>query len=78
MSMTVGLGCEHWLQLRDGDDTREENLPGEGPWAFYPVDDDDEVCVTDLMTCLVCQTSQRVVSVTHKLVPLTSLGRPVS
>jgi hypothetical protein len=78
VSMTVGLECGHWLQLRDREDTREENIPERGPWTFYPLDAEDTVGTGDLMTCLVCQTVQQVKSVTPELIPLSDLGRPIS
>lgn len=74
MSMTVHLGCGHGLQLRAGEDTREENLPGHGPWVFYPVMDEHPVDKGDQMTCLVCLTAQEITDISPGLIPLNDLG----
>jgi hypothetical protein len=76
MSLTVGLACGHGLQLRNGEDTHEENLPAHGPWTFYPLDQDDLVDLRDIITCLVCQTNQEIIAiVADRLIPMDDTGR---
>jgi hypothetical protein len=76
MSLTVAMACGHGLQLRNGEDTYEENLPEEGPWSFYPIDEDHLVDLGDIITCLVCQTNQEIIGmVADRLIPMDNSGR---
>jgi hypothetical protein len=75
MSLTVALRCGHGLQLRNGKDTHEENLPEHGPWTFYPLDDEHPVEPGDVITCLVCGTSQSITGVSPELIPMNDSGR---
>jgi hypothetical protein len=71
--MTVALRCAHGLQLRDGEDAKDENLPEHGPWTFA---DGQRVELLDIVTCLVCQTRQEVIGViADRLVPMDDMGR---
>jgi hypothetical protein len=72
--MTVALGCGHGLQIRDGQDTREENLPESGPWVFYPVMDEHPLEVGDGMSCVVCMTFQTVTGISPELIPIGDSG----
>jgi hypothetical protein len=75
MSMTVALACGHGLQLRNGPDIHPDQLPETGPWTFYPPNMAHETEVGDLMTCLVCQTSQEITGISPDLIPMTSAGK---
>jgi hypothetical protein len=77
MSMTLALACGHGLQLRDGDDTREENLPPKlGGWTFYPLNEQHCIELGDIMTCLTCQTNRAITAmVEDRLIPIDEQGR---
>ena len=74
MSMTLALRCGHGLQLRDGEDAKDENLPERTPWTF--ADEGHRIELRMIMTCLTCQTRQEIIGMIEgRLVPIDSTGR---